>query len=1164
MLKNALLAHLLLFLTVCALQAQVARPLEVVRQHLQQHHSDMGLTPADIAHFEVSSQVVSRHNKLTHLYLQQTHAGIPVHNGILTANIMADGKMLSVGNRFVGDLATKANTTTPIITAAGAVNAVMSHFGLGTPRDHKIVRQPNPHTFIFDHEGLALEPIRVSLVFQPSTDGTVRLAWNVDFYQLDAQHWWQARVDAVQGNLLDHHDQVIHCDFGQRGHTHSAAECTESAHAKTTTPTAGPGDGSSAYHVFPFLTESPNHGGRALLVDPYDPIASPYGWHDTDGQLGHEYTITRGNNVHAYHDIFARNESNGDEPDGGDSLCFDYPLDLSIARPYTQLDAATTNLFYWNNLMHDLWYHYGFDEQSGNFQENNYGNGGQGGDYVRAEALDGSGTDNANFSTPADGNRPRMQMYLWGGNLPTFDPPKLEVVAPESIQGEYEFVQASFGEDLPAGTPEIELVLVDDGVDVGSDACSPIINGAELTGKIALLDRGGDCQFGTKALNAQNAGAIAVIICNNSSDPIFAAGPGNDGGQVNIPTIMMSQADCNTIKMAMPGVLIQLTGSGVLIPDPGPSGRDSDFDNGVIVHEYTHGVSTRLTGGPNQSGCLTNFEQAGEGWSDWFALIMTTTSANFGEQGRGIGTYASGQVPTAGGIRPYPYSRSMSIDPHTYADINGVSVPHGVGSVWCVMIWDLFWNLVDQYGFDDDIYFGTGGNNIAMQLVMDGLKIQPCNPTFLDARDAILQADIANNNGANQCLIWETFARRGLGVNAQVEGAENFDKPNTCPPAFRVTKTGPAEAFAGDILDYELNIVNGRSNSIAEATVEDILPENATLVEGSASCNLTQTDNLLTISVGTANSGQAFTCGYALQTEAFPFTAKAFEDLVGNSQRWTFINPLNDNRWQIRIGNTYTGQLALGARNPDVITDQIMQLKNAVTLDGEKPGMMFWHYYRTEADFDGGILEISTDDGTTWTYIPAENFIENGYTTTLANSDNPLSGFMAFSGFGNGWQRVLVDLSDYAGQTVKVRFRFGTNSSNGREGWLVDDIALLSNLTTVTNTACTDNDGERLCSSVTTVLYEPQPLSNVDIAANLGFQVFPNPARNQLQVKLDTPLTTPTTLRLRTVDGKELMARTYDTFQEATVDVATFPNGIYMLELRTEQGVSTRKVVVQR
>lgn len=100
-------------------------------------------------------------------------------------------------------------------------------------------------------------------------------------------------------------------------------------------------------------------------------------------------------------------------------------------------------------------------------------------------------------------------------------------------------------------------------------------------------------------------------------------------------------------------------------------------------------------------------------------------------------------------------------------------IPHGGGEIWAATLLDLFWKLVDKYGFDNDIYKGTGGNNKALQLIMDGLKIQPSNPSFLDARDAILAADQLNYGGANQQLIWETFARRGMGYSAKDGGSAN-------------------------------------------------------------------------------------------------------------------------------------------------------------------------------------------------------------------------------------------------------------------------------------------------------------------------------------------------------------------------------------------------------
>jgi hypothetical protein len=104
------------------------------------------------------------------------------------------------------------------------------------------------------------------------------------------------------------------------------------------------------------------------------------------------------------------------------------------------------------------------------------------------------------------------------------------------------------------------------------------------------------------------------------------------------------------------------------------------------------------------------------------------------------------------------------------------------------MIWDMTWDLIDANGGTiGDVYTGTSGNNIAMQLVLDGMKLQPCNPGFVDGRDAILLADRLSNGGANQCLIWEAFARRGLGVSAVQgssnnvnDGVEAFDIPASC------------------------------------------------------------------------------------------------------------------------------------------------------------------------------------------------------------------------------------------------------------------------------------------------------------------------------------------------------------------------------------------------
>ncbi|KAJ9059786.1 hypothetical protein DSO57_1037896 [Entomophthora muscae] len=125
------------------------------------------------------------------------------------------------------------------------------------------------------------------------------------------------------------------------------------------------------------------------------------------------FTDTEGNNVIAGHlDTIA---STHPGVDGESYLVFDFPLNLK-KEPESYLNASITNLFYWCNT-HDLYYRYGFDEAAGNFQENNFGRGGGSDDAVVASAQDADGYDNANFATPPDGQRPRMNIMY--GTCPT-------------------------------------------------------------------------------------------------------------------------------------------------------------------------------------------------------------------------------------------------------------------------------------------------------------------------------------------------------------------------------------------------------------------------------------------------------------------------------------------------------------------------------------------------------------------------------------------------------------------------------------------------------------------------------------------------------------------------------------------------------------------------
>ncbi len=771
------LLYLLAFLMVSVAGAQDYAP--VIKSYLSSNRAAYGLTAQDVESISILSQATSQSMNVENVYANQQYNGIDIFNSTSSFAIKDGQVVYAAAPSFTANLASKINTTNPSLDASTAISRAATALSLNIPIGLELLNVEGS-TYLYSNGGISLNEIPVKLVYQPLENNTVRLAWDLSIFLLDGSHYYSVRIDAINGQLLDTIDWTVSCDYGHGDHAHGTAAHTESVLFDSKPAPALVGQ----YRVFELPYRSPpthpDPANGALIADPDIVEASPFGWHDTDGVDGAEHTITRGNNVWAQEDADGNNGV-GFSPDGGAGLVFDFNYDLPN-NPANFQEAAITNLFYWNNICHDVFYLYGFDEENGNFQENNYGNPGNGSDSVNADAQDGSGTNNANFSTPPDGANPRMQMFLWTGA--TAPVPDILTVNEGPLAGTYSGVPANFGGDIPVPplTADMAVVIDDDsGASTDpNDGCDPITNGGDLSGKIVLIRRG-ECEFGFKGLAAQNEGAVAVIIVNNvAGDPIIMA-PGAVGDQVTIPMFMISQADGDPI---IAEILANGFDEGTINGTNVSQDLDGDLDNEIIVHEYGHGVSNRLTGGPVNVGCLNNPEQMGEGWSDYLGLILTIYAGDTGETVRGMAAYASGNP---NGIRPTPYSTDMAINGATYGDIPGLAIPHGVGYVWATMLWDMTWLLIDAYGFDPDFYNGTGGNNIALQLVMDGMKLQACSPGFVDGRDAILQADMLANAGANQCIIWTAFAGRGLGVNADqgssgstTDGTENFDIPAEC------------------------------------------------------------------------------------------------------------------------------------------------------------------------------------------------------------------------------------------------------------------------------------------------------------------------------------------------------------------------------------------------
>ncbi|KAF8056609.1 Fungalysin metallopeptidase-domain-containing protein [Lyophyllum atratum] len=419
-----------------------------------------------------------------------------------------------------------------------------------------------------------------TLEYLAKDDGSVVLTHVIQIQNEAAGTWYQAFVDAHSGELASITDFVTQ----------------------------------ASYLVLPITSEVPTQGFQTI-TDPQDTTASPNGWHSTGTT---STTATDGNNVLSY-----KSSTSATTPQSSSVLNFIYPQSPSTAPTTTaNVHAARVNAFYLGNTIHDFSYRYGFTESAFNFQTNNLGKGGSGNDRVTISVQDSAGTNNADFSTPPDGQSGHMRMFLW-----TYTSPQ----------------------------------------------------------------------------------------------------------------------------------------------------RDGALENDIVIHEYTHGITNRMTGG-GSGRCLQTTEAGGmgEGWSDAMAEWTEHTSSS-------VPDYVMGQyvVNDPTGIRNYPYSTSASVNPLRYSSIKALNEVHNIGEVWANLLHNVYASLVTAHGWSATARTnpnGTEGNVVFLHLFIDALALQPCNPTFVSARDAWIQADVNRYGGANKCTLWKAFASRGLGV-----GAANYNDSSAVP-----------------------------------------------------------------------------------------------------------------------------------------------------------------------------------------------------------------------------------------------------------------------------------------------------------------------------------------------------------------------------------------------
>lgn len=529
---------------------------QVARRFLRQHSDVFGLTSRDIRGLKLEGE--DNDQGIRFMHYRQVIGGVEVFQGQVQVAVGAAGEVLSVMEGMVMP-GSDVNSTPTLSEAEGLTEAFKfcGREASGQLRAIEARRAPGDRATYANPFGSGFEDVLSELRVMRVGDREL-LAWHT-YIEAGSNEWYEICVDANSGALLFRYN--LYAD---------AAQGTVATRDPIATPRT----------LQSFVGDTT--------------INTSAGWMGTS-------TVTTGNNVEAYLDTDANNSPDNNNGPGlatghasSSTQNFTFPFTLGV-DPRTQQAASVTNLFYFCNIMHDFVYGLGFTEAAGNFQADNFGRGGTGNDSVRAEAQDGSGTNNANFATPPEGQRPRMQQFL--------------------------FTQ---------GTSS----LADD--------------------------------------------------------------------------------------------------------------RDSSEDGDVVLHEYGHGVSNRLVGGPNNTSCLggTQAGAMGEGWSDYWAIT-------FYNDGR-VGEYVTNN--TTNGIRRAAYTVPANPVHDSYADLGtGGFEVHRDGEVWAATLWDLRTQL---------------GAAVADRLVLEGMKFTPCSPSFLNARDGILQADTSLNGNANRCAIWTVFARHGMGVSA--------------------------------------------------------------------------------------------------------------------------------------------------------------------------------------------------------------------------------------------------------------------------------------------------------------------------------------------------------------------------------------------------------------
>ncbi len=264
--------------------------------------------------------------------------------------------------------------------------------------------------------------------------------------------------------------------------------------------------------------------------------------------------------------------------------------------------------------------------------------------------------------------------------------------------------------------------------------------------------------------------------------------------------------------------------------------------------------------------------------------------------------------------------------------------------------------------------------------------------------------------------------------------------------AFTLTQNAPAVPESQNIV-YTNTINNTGCVPMSNFLLTDTLPTNVTFVSATNGGTYNAGNRVVSWPVNiTAGLSQTYVFTVNINAGSYFAPVTLLNEPIagpGIPAGWAATIGTGPTNWVVSSTLNHSPPSSMfGADNATAITDMRFSSTTPLALGVPTSKLTFWHNYNTESGWDGGVVEISTNGGTTWTDLGPLMTI-NGYNNSVGGT-NPIAGRPAFSGNSGGFIQTTVSLLPYANQNALFRFRMTSDDNTAATGWYVDDINISS------------------------------------------------------------------------------------------------------------------------